>query len=52
MIHEWSLDTTRIKDGTKVLDGFTYTSENNINWMTVEDLRTWIDLNRNKVGSF
>jgi UDP-N-acetylglucosamine 4,6-dehydratase len=51
MIHGWSLDTSRIKDGTKVVDGFTYTSENNVNWMPVEDLRSWIDLNRNKVGS-
>ena len=51
MIHGWSLDTSRIKDGTKVVDGFTYTSENNVSWMPVEDLRSWIDLNRNKVGS-
>jgi UDP-N-acetylglucosamine 4,6-dehydratase len=51
MIHGWSLDASRIKDGTKVVDGFTYTSENNINWMPVDDLRGWIDSNRSKVGS-
>jgi UDP-N-acetylglucosamine 4,6-dehydratase len=51
MIHGWSLDTSRIKDGTKVVDGFTYTSENNVNWMPVEDLRSWIEFNRNKVGT-
>jgi FlaA1/EpsC-like NDP-sugar epimerase len=51
MIHGWSLDASRIKDGTKVADGFTYTSENNVNWMTVEDLRGWIDSNKSKVGS-
>ena len=51
MIHGWSLDATRIKDGTKVADGFTYTSENNVNWMPVEDLRGWIDSNKSKVGS-
>jgi len=51
MIHGWSLDASRIKDGTKVVDGFTYTSENNVNWMSVEDLRGWIDSNRSKVGS-
>jgi len=51
MIHGWSLDVSRIKDGTKVVDGFTYTSENNVNWMSVEDLRGWIDSNRSKVGS-
>lgn len=51
MIHGWSLDISRIKDGTKVADGFTYTSENNVNWMPVEDLRSWIDSNKSKVGS-
>jgi len=51
MIHGWSLDTSRIKDGTRVPDGFTYTSENNLSWMLVEDLRDWIDLNKCKVGS-
>jgi hypothetical protein len=51
MIHGWSLDATRIKDGTKVADGFTYTSENNVNWMPIEDLRGWIDSNKSKVGS-
>lgn len=50
MIHGWSLDALRIKDGIKVADGFTYTSENNVNWMLVQDLRNWIDLNKNKIG--
>jgi UDP-N-acetylglucosamine 4,6-dehydratase (inverting) len=50
MIHGWSLDALRIKDGTKVADGFTYTSENNIDWMSVQDLRNWIDSNKSKVG--
>jgi FlaA1/EpsC-like NDP-sugar epimerase len=51
MIHGWSLDASRIKDGKKVPDGFTYTSENNVNWMSVGDLRNWIDMNKSKVGS-
>ena len=51
VIHGWSLDVSRIKNGIKVGEGFTYTSENNINWMPIEDLRRWIDLNKNKVGS-
>jgi UDP-N-acetylglucosamine 4,6-dehydratase len=50
MIHGWSMDASRIKNGTKVKDDFTYTSNNNINRMPVEALRNWIDLNRNKVG--
>lgn len=51
MIHGWSLDASRIKNGAKVKDDFTYTSDNNIDWMPVDDLRNWINLNRNKVGS-
>ncbi len=51
MIHGWSLDASRIKNGAKVSEGFTYTSDNNIDWMSIDDLRNWIDLNRNKVGS-
>jgi UDP-N-acetylglucosamine 4,6-dehydratase (inverting) len=51
MIHGWSLDASRIKDGSKVADAFTYTSDNNVNWMPVEDLRNWINLNKNNVGS-
>jgi UDP-N-acetylglucosamine 4,6-dehydratase (inverting) len=51
MIHGWHLDVSRIKNGTKVKDDFTYTSDNNIDWMPVDDLRNWIDLSRNKVGS-
>jgi len=51
MIHGWSLDVSRIKNGTKVGEGFTYTSDNNVNWMPVDDLRNWIEQNKNKVGS-
>jgi UDP-N-acetylglucosamine 4,6-dehydratase (inverting) len=50
MIHNWSADPTRIKDGTKVADDFTYTSDNNSEWMQFEELRAWIEANRSKVG--
>lgn len=50
MIHNWSADPSRIKDGTKVPDDFTYTSDNNSEWMPVEELRAWIEANSNKVG--
>jgi UDP-N-acetylglucosamine 4,6-dehydratase len=50
MIHNWSADPSRIKDGSKVADDFTYTSDNNDKWMSVEDLRSWIELNRSRVG--
>lgn len=50
MIHNWSADPSRIKEGTKVCDDFTYTSDNNNEWMPVEELRAWIETNRSKVG--
>lgn len=50
MIHNWSSDAARIKDGVRVDDAFTYTSENNTEWMTVEELRQWIEANRGKIG--
>jgi len=50
MIHNWSSDPLRIKDGIKVDDNFTYTSDNNSEWMPMEELRVWIETNRSKVG--
>ena len=50
-IHEWDRDVNRIKDGTKVLEGFSYTSDNNSEWMTAADLSEWIDRNREKIGN-
>ena len=49
-IHGWSNDPKRINDGVKVDAEFTYNSSNNPDWMTVEQLRIWIDQNRHKVG--
>lgn len=50
MIHNWSADPSRIKDGVKVEEGFTYTSDNNHEWMDVETLRQWVDAKRSKIG--
>jgi len=49
-IHDWSQDPARINGGEKVAGGFTYCSDNNTEWMSIEALRRWIDLNRDKVG--
>lgn len=49
-IHDWSSDPARINGGKKVASNFTYCSDNNTDWMSVETLRAWIDANRNKVG--
>ena len=50
-IHEWDRDKNRIKNGKKVEEGFSYTSDNNPDWMTPADLQAWIELNREKIGS-
>lgn len=49
-IHNWSNDPYRIKDGQKVAEDFTYCSDNNTEWMSVETLQTWINQNSDKVG--
>jgi UDP-N-acetylglucosamine 4,6-dehydratase (inverting) len=48
-IHNWSSDTGRIKDGTRVGEGFQYTSDTNGEWMDVGRLRAWIEANRLKM---
>ena len=50
-IHEWDRDKNRIKDGKKVQEGFSYTSDNNPDWMAPAELQAWIELNREKIGS-
>jgi UDP-N-acetylglucosamine 4,6-dehydratase len=49
-IHNWSNCTHRIKDGRKVAEGFSYTSDNNMEWMSVESLQKWIKANQAKIG--
>jgi len=49
-IHKWSEDLMRISEGKKVQDGFSYTSDNNSEWMKVEELMGWIEENINKIG--
>lgn len=50
-IHSWDQDAGRIKDGKKVPEGFSYTSDNNNEWMSNADLAAWIDANLEKIGS-
>lgn len=49
-IHQWYRDANRIKDGKKVSAGFCYTSDNNTEWMTAEQLRGWIKQNQGRIG--
>lgn len=49
-INDWGYSQSRIKDGKKVPEGFSYTSDNNSEWMSPEALRGWIDRNADKIG--
>jgi len=49
-IHSWSTSAERIKDGTKVPEGFVYSSDSNAEWMSEEDLASWIETNWEKIG--
>jgi UDP-N-acetylglucosamine 4,6-dehydratase (inverting) len=50
-INNWGSSPERIKDGTKVPEGFVYASDNNAEWMSDAQLQAWIDTNREKIGS-
>ena len=45
LINHWSDDENRIKDGVKVEENFTYSSDTNKEWMTKPNLKKWIDSN-------
>jgi UDP-N-acetylglucosamine 4,6-dehydratase/5-epimerase len=51
-IHNWSSDPARINGGRPVPPGFSYQSDTNPEWMSVEHLRSWIDQNRHRIGAF
>lgn len=50
-INNWGVSQERIKDGRKVAPGFSYTSENNPDWMKPAELEAWIAANAGKIGS-
>lgn len=49
-INNWSQDASRIKSGRKVTEGFVYSSDSNDEWMTDDELRSWIDRNHKLIG--
>ena len=49
-IHSWSDDPARINNGKLVMPDFTYSSDNNKEWMTIESLKNWLANNQNKIG--
>jgi FlaA1/EpsC-like NDP-sugar epimerase len=44
-IHNWSVDPARINYGKKVVINFNYSSDQNSEWMSVDNLRKWIASN-------
>ena len=50
-INDWFTDANRIKDGVKVKSGFTYSSDNNKEWMTKTELQKWIEINKDTIGT-
>jgi UDP-N-acetylglucosamine 4,6-dehydratase len=50
-IFNWSQDPVRINGGKPVGPDFTYSSDNNVHWMTADALLQWMHRNRDVVGS-
>jgi FlaA1/EpsC-like NDP-sugar epimerase len=48
VINNWNQSSERIKDGKHVPTGFRYSSDNNKEWMTQEELRDWLSGSGNK----
>lgn len=49
-INDWNQDAERIKEGKRVAEGFVYSSDNNGHWMTDNELNSWINKNKDKIG--
>ena len=49
-INDWGISEARIKDGKKVSEGFSYSSDTNTEWMSKDELRDWIEANHEKIG--
>jgi len=51
MIHNWSEDPARVGNGSRVAENFTYSSQTNSDWLSIDQLRSWIALNECIIGS-
>ena len=49
-IHEWNKDGARIRSGKPVPLEFTYSSDNNSEWMTIDQLSGWVNQNYGFIG--
>jgi UDP-N-acetylglucosamine 4,6-dehydratase (inverting) len=50
-INNWGNSPQRVKDGIKVAEGFIYASDSNPEWMSEQQLQSWLDQNSEKIGS-
>lgn len=50
-INGWADDPSRIKNGRRVPEGFTYSSDKNSEWMSEVELRHWMDTNQDQIGA-
>lgn len=50
VINDWAETKERIKDGVKVPEGFYYSSDNNTQWMSQDELKAWLIANADKIG--
>ena len=48
-INNWGSSSERIKNGKAVKANFIYDSETNTDWMSVDELSAWVQLNRDKL---
>lgn len=51
-INNWFQDPKRISKGNLVPADFSYSSNNNKEWMKVDDLKQWIKIHQTKIGKF
>jgi UDP-N-acetylglucosamine 4,6-dehydratase (inverting) len=50
-INNWSSCSNRIKNGRRVSEGFSYTSDGNSDWMTDQELKDWLTTNGDRIGA-
>lgn len=49
-LKDWQNDPKRIGNGKLVAPDFTYTSDNNTEWMSSDELQNWINLSLDEIG--
>ena len=51
VINSWNNQDLMIKNGKKVEEGFTYSSQTNESWMTIKELQDWVRINYPIIGN-